>query len=149
MSKVCFEEWLWELTAAEIKNLRSDNGVFTADIFCDDCKIKHQSQSFSGVGAKHQNLIAERVIQPIIYIWLTLSWSIGITPLELLTKTKADRRDLLRSHVWGCPVFVLDPKLQYGKKIPTWTLSVPSKNQDVPVRAYKCAVVRKRMKYLQ
>jgi hypothetical protein len=40
--------------------------------------------------------------------------------LELLTKTKADHRDLLRSHVWGCPVFVLDPKLQDGKKIPKW-----------------------------
>eukprot|EP00804_Cyclotella_cryptica_P030035 CCRYP_016932-RA/>CCRYP_016932-RA protein AED:0.41 eAED:0.41 QI:0/-1/0/1/-1/0/1/0/126 len=44
----------------------------------------------------------------------------GLTPLELLTKTKADHRDLLRSHVWGCPVFVLDPKLQDGKKIPKW-----------------------------
>jgi hypothetical protein len=44
----------------------------------------------------------------------------GLTPLELLTKTKADHRDLLRSHVWGCPVFVLDPKLKDGKKIPKW-----------------------------
>ena len=44
----------------------------------------------------------------------------SLTPLELLTKTKADHRDFLRSHVWGCPVFVLDPKLQDGKKIPKW-----------------------------
>eukprot|EP00804_Cyclotella_cryptica_P031100 CCRYP_011717-RC/>CCRYP_011717-RC protein AED:0.72 eAED:0.31 QI:0/-1/0/1/-1/0/1/0/345 len=44
----------------------------------------------------------------------------GLTPLELLTKTQADHRDLLWSHVWGCPVFVLDPKLQDGKKIPKW-----------------------------
>ena len=33
----------------------------------------------------------------------------GITPLELLTRNKADHLDLSRSHVWGCPVFVLDP----------------------------------------
>lgn len=44
----------------------------------------------------------------------------GITPLELLTKTKADHRDLLRTHVWGCPVYVLDPALQGNKKIPKW-----------------------------
>lgn len=40
--------------------------------------------------------------------------------MELLTKTKADHRDLLHSYVLGCPVFVLDPKLQDGKKIPRW-----------------------------
>ena len=44
----------------------------------------------------------------------------GLTPLELLTKTKADHRDLLRTHVWGCPVYVLDPALQDNKKIPKW-----------------------------
>jgi hypothetical protein len=29
----------------------------------------------------------------------------------LLTKTKADHRDLLRSHVWGCPVYCSWPKV--------------------------------------
>ena len=33
---------------------------------------------------------------------------------------KTDDRDLLRSHVWGCPTFVLDPKLQNDQKIPKW-----------------------------
>ncbi len=35
----------------------------------------------------------------------------GLTPLELLTKTKANHCDLLCTHVWGCPVYVIDPKL--------------------------------------
>ena len=35
----------------------------------------------------------------------------GITPLELLTREKAAHRDLLRTHVWGCPCYVLDPTL--------------------------------------
>eukprot|EP00956_Cyclotella_meneghiniana_P015936 scaffold24808_cov102-Cyclotella_meneghiniana.AAC.1 len=26
----------------------------------------------------------------------------------------------MRTHVWGCPVYVLDPKLQDGKKLPKW-----------------------------
>ncbi len=32
----------------------------------------------------------------------------GLTLLELPTKSKADHRDLLRLHVWGCPAIVLD-----------------------------------------
>ena len=44
----------------------------------------------------------------------------GLTPIELLTKEKSDHRDLLRTHVWGCPVYVLDPTLQSGKKISKW-----------------------------
>ena len=35
----------------------------------------------------------------------------GISPMEILTKTKFNHRDLRRSHVWGCPVFVLEAKL--------------------------------------
>jgi hypothetical protein len=46
----------------------------------------------------------------------------GLTPLELLTKSKADHRDLLRSHVhgWGCPTIVLDPELQNDLKLFKW-----------------------------
>jgi hypothetical protein len=44
----------------------------------------------------------------------------GLSPMEILTSTHLDHRDLLRTHVWGCPVYVLDPKLQDGNKIPKW-----------------------------
>ena len=154
MAKMCLDKWLWETAAAEISHLHSDNRIFTADMFLADCKTKNQSQSFSDVGAKHQNAMAERAIQTIIYmartfmVHVSLHWSergvddlslwgfaikhaawihnhllnrtSGLTPLELLTKTKADPKDLLQSHVCGCPVFVLDPNLQDGKKIPKW-----------------------------
>ncbi len=42
----------------------------------------------------------------------------GLTPLELLTKSKVDHRDILRAHVWGCPAIVLEPQLQNNKKLP-------------------------------
>jgi hypothetical protein len=42
----------------------------------------------------------------------------GLTPLELITKSKADHQDLLRSHVWGCPAIVLEPQLQNDQKLP-------------------------------
>jgi hypothetical protein len=44
----------------------------------------------------------------------------GLTPLELLTKSKADHRDLLHLHVWGCLAIVFDPKLQNDQKLPKW-----------------------------
>ncbi len=42
----------------------------------------------------------------------------GFTPL--LKKSKADHRDLLHAHVWGCPAIVLEPLLQNDKKLPKW-----------------------------
>ncbi len=44
----------------------------------------------------------------------------GLTPLELFTKAKANHYELLCTHVWGCPVYVLDPKLHDGQKMPKW-----------------------------
>ena len=44
----------------------------------------------------------------------------GISPMEILTKTKSNHRDLGRSHVWVCPVFVLEDKLQDDQKLPKW-----------------------------
>ena len=45
-----------------------------------------------------------------IYNQLTSKES-GLTPLEFLTNTKSDHCDLLQCHIWGCTVFVLEPKL--------------------------------------
>ena len=44
----------------------------------------------------------------------------GLTPLELITRERSDYKDLLRCHVWGCPVFVLEVKLQNDQKLPKW-----------------------------
>ena len=44
----------------------------------------------------------------------------GLTPIELLTKKKADHWYLLWSSVWGCPVYVFDPKSQYDWYTPRW-----------------------------
>ena len=44
----------------------------------------------------------------------------GITPLECLSKQQSDHTDLKRTHVWGAHSYVLDPRLQDGKKIPKW-----------------------------
>jgi len=141
-----FEEWLWEEAHAKVKHYHSDNGIFTAETFRQSCEEENQTQSFSGVGAKHQNAEAERAIQTVMYmarsfmIHAALHWGedgsdnislwsfavdhaawlynripqrlSGITPLELMSHTKSDHKDLMRTHVWGCPVYVLEAKLQ-------------------------------------
>ena len=44
----------------------------------------------------------------------------GITPMEMATSVMSDHRDLARTHVWGCPCYVLEPKLQNNQKLPKW-----------------------------
>ena len=39
----------------------------------------------------------------------------GLTPMELVTKQKADHLDILRTHVWGCPAFVLEPNFRMAR----------------------------------
>ena len=44
----------------------------------------------------------------------------GIAPGDLFSGVTMPRHKLKDLHTWGCPVFVLDPKLQQGKKLPRW-----------------------------
>jgi hypothetical protein len=46
-----------------------------------------------------------------------------ISPVELFTNTLfSNYNHLTRAHVFGCPVYVLDPRLQDSKSIPKWTM---------------------------
>ena len=57
-----------------------------------------------------------------VFLWNNLPGrTSGVAPLELFTGVSLASFDhLQRSHVWGCPAYVLDPKLQDGKKLPKW-----------------------------
>ena len=44
----------------------------------------------------------------------------GLCPDEMWSQSRTSHDDLRRAHVWGCPVYVLEPALQDGKKIPKW-----------------------------
>jgi hypothetical protein len=154
MGKSCFEQWLWDMAYTEVKHYHGNNGIFSAKEYHLECKEKGQRQSFSGVGAQHQNARAEHAIQTIMFmacsfmVHASLHWTdrglddilllpfavkhavwiynrvpncqSGLTPLELLTKSKADHRDILRAHVWECPAIVLEQQLQNNKKLPKW-----------------------------
>jgi len=46
-----------------------------------------------------------------------------LSPLERLTDTIFDNHNhLTRAHVFGCPVYVLDPRLQDSSTIPKWSM---------------------------
>jgi hypothetical protein len=54
--------WLEEIAldkGFKIKRYHSNNGIFASAEFKQHCALQHQNYSFSGVGAKHQNGIAE------------------------------------------------------------------------------------------
>ncbi len=57
-----------------------------------------------------------------VYLWNHLPQKQSLyAPIELFSGSKFGSYDhLLRTHVWGCPVYVLDPRLQDGKKLPKW-----------------------------
>ena len=44
-----------------------------------------------------------------------------LSPMEIFTGSKVDCTILRRARVWGCSSYVLDPKLQDGKKLPKWS----------------------------
>ena len=138
-----------------ISSHHTDNGIFTSKEFMEVVLCQDQKVRFSGVGAAHQNGIAERAIRTIVTmarimllhaamhapdlvtkeLWhMAMDHAVwlcnripdevtGLAPLELWTKSTCTptREILSHCHVWGCPVFVLEPKLQKGGvKIPKW-----------------------------
>jgi transposase InsO family protein len=68
MGKERFEQWIYDHAFVEIKHFNGDNGIFSSEEYRAGCADKMQSQSFSGVGAQHQNSKAERAIQTIMYM---------------------------------------------------------------------------------
>ena len=55
-----------------------------------------------------------------VYLYNHTPNSNGIAPADLYTGVQVERHKLKNIHTWGCPVYVLDPKLQQGKKLPRW-----------------------------
>ena len=43
-----------------------------------------------------------------------------LAPVEIWTNCKSTYSALKQAHPWGCPAYVLQPKLQDGAKIPKW-----------------------------
>ena len=154
-AKLKFEEKARE-SGVSVQAYHTDNGVFTSEEFLSKLSEDGQKIKFSGVGAAHQNGVAERAIKTIVTMARTMMihaalnspegaidmslWPMamdhatwiynriprmenGISPISLWARTMENREDNMyeNCHVWGCPTYVLEPKLQKsGIKIPKW-----------------------------
>ena len=147
LAKQQFEKLMFDLGVV-VQGYHTDNGVFTARDYIKVIEDAGQTMSFSGVGAHHQNPaeraigtvfsiartmmlhaairwpeMADPSLWPMaidyaVWLYNHMPKANGIAPIDLLSRTTVPRHGLKDAHVWGCPVYVLDPKLQDGKKIP-------------------------------
>jgi hypothetical protein len=44
----------------------------------------------------------------------------GVSQMDIFTASTVTRHRLMVIHVFGCPVYILDPKVQQGQKLPCW-----------------------------
>ena len=152
-SKIAFEQ-VANSSGVKVKHYHADNAPFNAQEFKEHLTTMNQTVDYSGVGAHHQNGVAERsqqtitqwarammlnsilhwpdqadlklwpfALQHAVWIWNHLPRDgHSLSPEEIFSQTidPTNHEILQRLRVWGCPVYVLDPKLQDGKKIPKW-----------------------------
>ena len=134
----------------QVKHYHADNGIFASKGFRDEVQRCGQTLSFCGVGAHHQNGVAERRIQDLAdsarsslahaahrnpaitanlwpYALRYASYVRRIMPRENHSKSPEElfARTQVRPttkylHPFGCPVFVLHEALQGGNSIPKW-----------------------------
>ena len=74
----------------------------------------------------------------------TPSMETGLAPLEVWARTKSTHSALRNTHPRGCPVYILNPTLQDGQKIPKWQpRSRVGQNMGVsPLHASSVCLVR-------
>ena len=133
-----------------IKHYHDDNGIFASKAFREEIRQCGQTISFCGVGAHHQNGVAERRIQDLAdsaraslahaahrnpaitanlwpYALQHASYVRRIMPREHHSKSPEElftgskvRPTTKYLHAFGCPVYVLQEALQGGNSIPKW-----------------------------
>ena len=60
-------------------------------------------------------------IDYVVFIWNKMpNMKTNLAPIEIISGTRLDNSFLRGAHVWGCPCYVLDPRVQDGKKLPRW-----------------------------
>ena len=69
--------------------------------------------------ASHDLSLLPMAMDHATWIWNHLPGSDGLSAEEKFSGQKvASHSSLCRVHIWGCPAYVLEPRLQDGKKIP-------------------------------
>ena len=148
-AKAAFEAWS-NTFGVQIAHYHADNGRFAERAFLSHCDSKGQTVSFAGVNAHHQNGVAEKRIRDLqdtartMLVHAKKKWSKAVTPHlwpyalrtanDIFISTSRDngpsplerfsnvpiRPKINHFRPFGCPVYVLQGKLQAGQKGPKW-----------------------------
>ena len=103
--------------SAQFQNGAAENGIKIV--------VRNARTMMLHAGLRWPNF-AERVLWPMalshaVHLWNnTPKQDTGVAPIEVFTSTTLTPEALRNLHPWGCPVYVLAPKLKDGKKIPKW-----------------------------
>ena len=85
---------------------------------CARTMMMHQSMHWPEVASQNLWPLA---VDHAVFLWNHVpNPANGLSPHDLLTKTRWPQSELANVQVWGCPVYVLDKKIQDGGKIPRW-----------------------------
>jgi hypothetical protein len=142
--RMCFDNGIF------VQDYLTDSGAFKANKFVKHIDETHQIMRFCVTNAHHQNGVAERSIQTIsnmarpMILHASIHWKdgidaslwpqavtydthvynttpkYGVCPADIFFGSAVPRHRLIDIHVWGCPVYVLDPKIQQGQNLPRW-----------------------------
>jgi hypothetical protein len=126
----------------------TDSGAFKANYFVKHINETHQLLKFFETNAHHQNGVVEISIHSIsnmaryIIIHASIHWKDGIDaslwpqnvtyaahiynntpkdgvcPADIFTGSSVPRQRFMDLHVWGCPWYALDSKIQQGQNLP-------------------------------
>ena len=85
---------------------------------CARTMMMHQSMHWPEVAS--QNLWPLAVDHAVFLFNHMPNSATGLSPHDLLSRSRWPQSQLADVQVWGCPVYVLDKKMQDGKKLPKW-----------------------------
>jgi len=85
---------------AQYKNSMAERAIQTI-MYMAHTFLLHSSLHWTDMGTDDISLWPFAV-KHVVWLYNRITnYESGLTPLELLTKQKADHRDIIRSHVWG------------------------------------------------
>jgi hypothetical protein len=128
-----------------IQSYLTDSGTFKASSFVDHIRNSGQRIQYCGTNAAERSIRTVSNMSRALILHAAAHWPHGIDssiwpmavahsvhiynntpdlngmcPADLFTGEVIPRHRLQDFHTWGCPVFILDPKLQSGQKLPRW-----------------------------
>ena len=102
-------------------NAHHQNGIAK----CSTCTVSSMAQAMILHAASHWKGGIDRSLWPMAVTYSTYVYNHtpnnhSLCPADLYTGSTMPCQILWDLHTWGCPVYILDPTLQSGQRLPQW-----------------------------